>query len=147
MSQTLSNTAPAHRATYTRLQASVRSAFHTDQSIRRISEFRALLSATEPGNSLSLAARSLPSGSSSLAKKERYVKVEKFIRSHCVSGVPGTHPFFEGLYCILRLQTLPETLGGAGRRVINWEIDDVSRTSHSDFFFNNKNPRPCNFYP
>ena len=124
MSQTLANTAPAHRATYTRLQASVRSAFHTDQSVRRISEFRALLSSTEPGNSLSLAVRSSPN--CSLVKKERYEKVGRFIRSHCVSSVPGTHPFFEGFYGILRLQTLPETLGGAGGRVIKWEIDDVS---------------------
>ncbi|KAF8331083.1 uncharacterized protein EI90DRAFT_3123823 [Cantharellus anzutake] len=98
MSQTLANTAPAHRATYTRLQAS-------------------------PGNSLTLAARASPSGP--LAKRERHERVEKFIQSHCVSGVPGTHPFFEGLYGILRLQTLPETLGGAGGKIIQWEIDDA----------------------
>jgi hypothetical protein len=38
MTQTLANLPPAQRATYTRIQASNRSAFHADQSLRRISE-------------------------------------------------------------------------------------------------------------
>lgn len=39
--------------------------------------------------------------------------------------MPGTHPFFAGLYGVLRLQALPEKLGGAGDRLIEWEIDDA----------------------
>lgn len=39
--------------------------------------------------------------------------------------MPGTHPFFAGLYGALRLQALPEKLGGAGDRLIEWEIDDA----------------------
>ncbi|KAF9518623.1 hypothetical protein BS47DRAFT_1482489 [Hydnum rufescens UP504] len=123
MSQTLTKISPAHRATYTRLQASIRSNFHCDQSLRRISEFRALLSSTEPGNSLTLASRADPLGS--LARKERFEKFKHFIQSQCVSGVPGTHPFFEGLYGMIRLQTLPVKLGGSGDRLIEWEIDDA----------------------
>lgn len=39
--------------------------------------------------------------------------------------MPGTQPFFVGLYGLLRLQSLPEKLGGAGERLIEWEIDDA----------------------
>lgn len=39
--------------------------------------------------------------------------------------MPGTQPFFVGLYGILRLQSLPEKLGGAGERLVEWEIDDA----------------------
>jgi hypothetical protein len=37
----------------------------------------------------------------------------------------GTKPFFEGLWAIMRLQVLPEDLGGAGSRRIEWELDDA----------------------
>lgn len=69
------------------------------------------------------AARSNPSGP--LAKKERYDKLAHLIQTHCLSDMPGTHPFFAGLYGVLRLQALPEKLGGAGDRLIEWEIDDA----------------------
>lgn len=38
ISHALANVDPSHRATYTRIQASVRSAFHADQSIRKNTE-------------------------------------------------------------------------------------------------------------
>lgn len=40
-------------------------------------------------------------------------------------GMPGTKPFFESLWAIMRLQVLPETLGGAGPCRIRWEFDDA----------------------
>ncbi len=40
-------------------------------------------------------------------------------------GMPGTKPFFEGLGAVMRLQVVPENLGGAGARRIEWEIDDA----------------------
>jgi hypothetical protein len=39
--------------------------------------------------------------------------------------MPGTKPFFEGLWALMRLQVVPEHLGGAGGRRIFWEIDDA----------------------
>lgn len=39
--------------------------------------------------------------------------------------MPGTRPFFEALWAVMRLQTLPDNLGGAGSRRITWEIDDA----------------------
>jgi hypothetical protein len=40
-------------------------------------------------------------------------------------GMPGTKPFFEALWAIMRLQVIPEELGGAGRNRIEWELDDA----------------------
>jgi hypothetical protein len=65
------------------------------------------------------------SPNSARAKKERAEKFGHFIRTHCVATLPGTHPFFHGLYTALRLQTLPSNLGGAGERLIEWEFDDA----------------------
>jgi hypothetical protein len=39
--------------------------------------------------------------------------------------MPGTKPFFEGLWALMRLQVVPEHLGGAGGHHIHWEIDDA----------------------
>lgn len=69
------------------------------------------------------AARSNPSGP--LAREERRDKLQRFIQAYCLSEMPGTHPFFAGLYGLLRLQSLPEKLGGAGERTMEWEIDDA----------------------
>lgn len=52
-------------------------------------------------------------------------KLDHLIQTHCLPDVPGTQPFFVGLYGILRLQSLPEKLGGAGERLVEWEIDDA----------------------
>jgi hypothetical protein len=40
-------------------------------------------------------------------------------------GMPGTKPFFEALWAVMRLQALPEQLGGAGGNKIQWEFDDA----------------------
>lgn len=40
-------------------------------------------------------------------------------------GMPGTKPFFEALWAVMRLQVLPEQLGGAGPNRIQWEFDDA----------------------
>jgi hypothetical protein len=39
--------------------------------------------------------------------------------------MPGTKPFFQSLWAILRLQVVPEKLGGAGKFRIEWEFDDA----------------------
>jgi len=39
--------------------------------------------------------------------------------------MPGTIPFFEGLWAVMRLQVIPEQLGGAGGNNIEWEFDDA----------------------
>ena len=41
-----------------------------------------------------------------------------------VAQCSGGKPFFEGLWAVMRLQVLPESLGGAGSRRIEWEFDD-----------------------
>ncbi|KIO28436.1 hypothetical protein M407DRAFT_71806 [Tulasnella calospora MUT 4182] len=122
MTDTLAALPPSQKATYTKLQASVRSAYHTWTSLRRLQEFRAFLASTTPGASLTPPARSDPH--SPLARKERLERFTRFINAFCQPGTPGTHPFFEGLYGLLRLQSLGENLGGAGSVRIEWEVDD-----------------------
>ena len=92
-------------------------------AVRREAEYTAHLNSTQPGHSLSPAARNHPSGE--LARKERHARLDKFIKTWCTPGMPGTKPFFDGLWGAFRLQTLPENLGGAGSRRIEWEIDDA----------------------
>ena len=114
---------PAQHAPFSRLQASIRSAYHASINARRTAEFKAHLSATLPGGSLTPHSRADPTGSA--AQKERYEAFELFIRSWCTVGMPGTKPFFEGLWALMRLQIVPERLGGAGGHHIHWEIDDA----------------------
>ena len=123
MTQTLATLPPSQRAPFSRLQASMRSAYHAHINARRSAEFNAHLSATVPGGSLSPHNRADPQGP--MAEKERYQRFEKFVRSWCNMGMPGTKPFFEGLWAIMRLQVVPRELGGAGRHRIQWELDDA----------------------
>ncbi|TFK73905.1 hypothetical protein BDN72DRAFT_834231 [Pluteus cervinus] len=123
MSQTLTNLPSSQRAPYSRLQASIRSAYHRSVNARRTAEFRAHLSATQPGASLMPHSRADPRGKA--AAKERHERMERFLRSWCTMGMPGTRPFFEALWALVRLQVLPENLGGAGAFRIDWEIDDA----------------------
>ncbi|KAI9511175.1 hypothetical protein F5148DRAFT_1325492 [Russula earlei] len=123
MTNTLATLPPAQHAPFSRLQASIRSAYHASINARRTTEFRAHLSATLPGASLTPLSRGDPSGST--AQKERYEAFERFVRSWCTVGMPGTKPFFEGLWALMRLQVVPERLGGAGGHLIHWEIDDA----------------------
>lgn len=67
--------------------------------------------------------RADPSGP--LAKKERFDRFERFVRTWCTMGMPGTKPFFEGLWAVMRLSVIPAHLGGAGGYRIEWEIDDA----------------------
>ncbi|KAL0956416.1 hypothetical protein HGRIS_002564 [Hohenbuehelia grisea] len=123
MTQTLTDLPPSSKAPFSRLQASIRSEYHRSVNARKTAEFRAHLSGTVPGGSLLPAARVDPH--SSLAQKERLERFEQFITNWCTVGMPGTQPFFEGLWAVMRLQVLPEHLGGAGPHRIEWEIDDA----------------------
>ncbi|KIK27963.1 hypothetical protein PISMIDRAFT_27801 [Pisolithus microcarpus 441] len=123
MTQILTNLKPSQRAPYSRLQASVRSAYHASVNARRHAEFQAHLTATQPGGSLMPHSRANPT--SSEAKKERFARLDRFMRTWCTMGMPGTKPFFESLWAIMRLQVLPENLGGAGSYRIRWEFDDA----------------------
>lgn len=123
MTQTLSNLPPSQRAVFSKHQATVRTQFHRSVNARRTAEFRAHLSATQPGASLTPHARSNPRGPD--AQKERYQRFESFVRSWCTMGMPGPQPFFQALWAVMRLQTVPEEIGGAGRHRIEWEFDDA----------------------
>lgn len=123
MTQSLANLPPSQRAPYSRLQASIRSAYHRSVNARRTAEFRAHLSATQPGASLTPHARGNPRGS--VAQKERFERFERFVRSWCTMGMPGPQPFFQALWAVMRLQAVPEDVGGAGKHRIEWEFDDA----------------------
>ncbi|KAJ7772561.1 hypothetical protein DFH07DRAFT_802353 [Mycena maculata] len=133
MTQTLANLPSSQRAPYSRLQASIRSAYHRSVNARRTAEFRAHLSATQPGGSLLPHARANPHGN--VARKERYERFERFVRCWCTVGMPGPQPFFQALWAIMRLQIVPEDIGGAGRNKIEWEFDDavLRETGGKDF--------------
>ncbi|TFY70306.1 hypothetical protein EVG20_g2700 [Dentipellis fragilis] len=123
MTRTLATLPPSQRAPYAKLQGSIRAAYHASVNARRTAEFRAHLSATTPGASLMPHSRADPHGP--LARKERLERFDRFVRSWCTMGMPGTKPFFEGLWAVLRLQVVPGKLGGAGSYRIEWEIDDA----------------------
>ena len=67
MTHTIANLPPSQRAPFSRLQASIRSAYHRSVNTRRTAEFRAHLSATQPGGSLMPHSRADPHGAA--AKK------------------------------------------------------------------------------
>ncbi|KAG7098741.1 hypothetical protein E1B28_000651 [Marasmius oreades] len=123
MTQTMANLPPSQRAPFSRLQSSMRSTYHRSVNVRRTAEFNAHLSATQPGASLTPHARLDINGPA--AKKERYERFERFLRSWCTMGMPGPQPFFQSLWAIMRLQVLPENVGGAGRNRIEWQFDDA----------------------
>lgn len=52
MTQTLATLPPSQRAPFSRIQASIRSAYHRSVNARKHAEFQAQLSATVPGGSL-----------------------------------------------------------------------------------------------
>lgn len=57
------------------------------------------------------------------ARRLRSQLLKTFILTHCDKSMPGTHPFFKGLYGALRVQSLPERFGGAGPKRVEWEVD------------------------
>lgn len=77
MTQTLANLPSSQRAPYSRLQASIRSAYHRSVNARRTAEFRAHLSATQPGGSLMPHARANPRGN--VARKGACSGILKFL--------------------------------------------------------------------
>ena len=91
MTQTLAHVQPSQRAPFSRLQASIRSAYHANVNARRTAEFQAHLAATQPGGSLLPHARSNPRGV--LAKKvsicNTMALVERLVTRIC-SSYPGT---------------------------------------------------------
>ncbi|TFK44372.1 hypothetical protein BDQ12DRAFT_672864 [Crucibulum laeve] len=123
MTQTLATLPPSQKASFSRIQASIRSAYHRSVNERRHAEFQAHLSATQPGASLMPHARADPRGKES--QKERSERMDRFLHNWCTMGMPGTKPFFEALWAVMRLQVIPENLGGAGRNRIEWEFDDA----------------------
>jgi hypothetical protein len=123
MTQTLATIPSSQRATYSRLQASIRSDYHSTMAARRNAEFLARLRTVTPGGSLAAHMRNDPR--SPAARKERTTRLETFLAAWCTSSMPGTKPFFEALWAVMRLQVLPIELGGAGPRRIEWEIDDA----------------------
>lgn len=56
---------------------------------------------------------------------ERHERFTRFVSTWANLGMPGTIPFFEALYAVLRLQSIPQSLGGAGGKRIEWEFDDA----------------------
>jgi hypothetical protein len=123
MTETLATLPSSERAPYSRLQAAVRSGFHAHMAARRNAEFLARIHAVQPGCSLAPHARADPV--SAAAAKERYDRFSRFVANWCTPGMPGTKPFFEALWAVMRLQAIPEELGGAGGRRIEWEVDDA----------------------
>ncbi|KAF8635238.1 hypothetical protein AX17_004011 [Amanita inopinata Kibby_2008] len=123
MTQTLATLPSSQRAPFSRVQASIRAAYHRSVNARKTAEYRAHLAATQPGGSLLPHHRVNSRGPA--ARKERHERMDHFLRTWCTVGMPGTKPFFESLWAILRLQVVPEKLGGAGRYRIEWEIDDA----------------------
>ncbi|KAG6842126.1 hypothetical protein C0991_001619 [Blastosporella zonata] len=142
MTQTMSILPASQRAPFARLQASIRADFHRSVNARKNAEFQAHITAMQPGGSLNAHSRTDPQGA--LAKKERYERMERFISGWCTMGMPGTQPFFEAyvprslikrkltahdllssLWAVMRLQVIPENLGGAGGFRIQWEFDDA----------------------
>ncbi|KAG6872656.1 hypothetical protein C0995_007986 [Termitomyces sp. Mi166 len=123
MTQTMNTLPASQRAPFTRLQASIRADYHRSVNARKNAEFQAHITSMQPGGSLSAHSRADPQGT--LAKKERYERMQRFISGWCTMGMPGTQPFFEALWAIMRLQVIPENLGGAGGFRIEWEFDDA----------------------
>jgi hypothetical protein len=60
MTQTLATLPPSHRAPFSRVQASIREAYHRSVSARRHAELQAHLSFIQPGASLSAHLRPTP---------------------------------------------------------------------------------------
>jgi len=110
MTQTLANLQPSHRAPFSRVQSSIREAYHRSVSARRHAELQAHLSFIQPGGSLPAHLRPDPRSKEAqkgkghphlirsdltLFTKERYEHMERFINNWCTMGLPGTKPFFE----------------------------------------------------
>jgi hypothetical protein len=124
ISSTLASLPPSHRATCTRIQASLRAQAHDRATRLRLIEFHALISSTFANASLSLPSRQALDGPQ--AREERRNKLARFVQQWCLKSGVGVEPFFKALYTALRLQSKGErSVGGAGGKRIVWEIDDA----------------------
>jgi hypothetical protein len=123
ISSTLSNLPPSHRASFTRLQSSIRSQAHLHHLRLRLTSYHALIVSTLPNASLSPLARSDLSGSR--AVKERRDKLAQWLTTWCTRSAGGLEPFFRGLWAVLRAQSLGHENRGAGKRRVVWEVDDA----------------------
>lgn len=110
MTQILATLSPCHRAPFSRVQSSIREAYHRSVSARRHAELQAHLSFIQPGGSLPAHLRPDPRSKEAqkgrgypypaqldltMFTKERYEHMERFINNWCTLGLPGTKPFFE----------------------------------------------------
>lgn len=107
--------------------AAIRSAFHRDEEIRRRTLVETTLAAFAPAQHVKSALRVSVGGTtamrSALARRTRARLLQAFILAHCDKSMPGTHPFFKSLYGALKLQSMKQGQGGAGGRVVEWEVD------------------------
>ena len=122
ISSTLAALSPSHRAIYSRIQSSLRSAAHLHHLRIRIASFHAFLASIVPSDSLPPAARSQPRGKHAQAERRR--RFRDFLDKWCTSGNAGTEPFFRGLRAVMKVQSRGD-LGGAGGKRVVWEIDDA----------------------
>ncbi|GAA6054581.1 hypothetical protein JCM3770_000061 [Rhodotorula araucariae] len=117
------------RTPYARTMATVRTAFHRDEEIRRRSHVESLLASTQPGAtikallSISPDSTSITALRSSAARRYRRTRLREFIGANCTASMPGTHPFFKALFAALWVQAMDPRAGGAGERVVDWEVD------------------------
>ncbi|BGP25160.1 hypothetical protein JCM10295v2_004080 [Rhodotorula toruloides] len=118
-----------YRTAYARTRATVRSAFHRDNELRRRQEIETLLSSTLPASivkkelGISQTSDSVAALRSSAARKIRRQKLREFVDSNCSKGLPGTHPFFKALFGTMWLQAMDAKRGGAGGKCVEWEVD------------------------
>ncbi|BGP48741.1 hypothetical protein JCM10450v2_004617 [Rhodotorula kratochvilovae] len=109
--------------------ATVRTAFHRDEEVRRRSQVDSLLASTQPGAtikgflSISPESNSLAALRSSAARTHRRARLREFIDMNCTAAMPGTHPFFTALFAALWVQAMDSRRGGAGERIVEWEVD------------------------
>ncbi|GAA5987667.1 hypothetical protein JCM10908_007159 [Rhodotorula pacifica] len=123
--QTLSKLPAGFRTAYARAMANVRSAFHRDEEVRRRKEVEHHLASCAPASSIKTAMGVSPLSEPSTkvmrsrpARRIRADKLRAFLVANCVEAMPGTHPFFRGLFAALWLQTqIP------GPRCVEWEVD------------------------
>jgi hypothetical protein len=58
------------------------------------------------------------------ARLERKHRLTRFINAHAIHNLPGPHPFLRSLYAALHIQSLALNRGGAGRKLVTWDVQD-----------------------
>ncbi|POY75623.1 hypothetical protein BMF94_1245 [Rhodotorula taiwanensis] len=122
--QTLAKLPAGFRTTYARAMATIRTAFHRDEEIRRRREVEQILATCEPAATIKAAigvsphSDSVPAMRSAAARQARGHRLKAFVQANCVEAMPGTHPFFRGLFAALWVQA-----NQAEARCVEWEVD------------------------